>query len=258
MDFMPGLLTGLQPDKLSTNVLRLMPGMAYSKTGEERVVSSIRYEIDMGTNGVGGLDVGVPTNGRDYFVYILMRESDGAFGAMISHGKFAGPIVPPGGDPSDYVVYPSGWKFIKKLQFGFVYREGWDGIPDFHVSHWPMYSVRLTQAGYGSPWTWMAARDRTTGGAWEDLEFSRWLPDNARLVRLIVEARSGGGAAGSVYLKSYTGHVVPLWVGACSPGNGNMASVDIRVDSLLKLLLQTTGDARAFIQVVGYDMTEPA
>lgn len=258
MDCMPGLLTGLQPDKMSTNVLRLMPGMSYNKDGDERVVNSVRYEIDMATNGVGGLDVGAPMNGRDYFVYLLIRESDGSFGAMISHGKFAGPVVPPGGDPSDYVVYPAGWKFLKKLQFGFVYREAWDGIPDFHVSHWPMPSVRLTQAGYGSPWTWMAARDRTTNGAWEDLELGRWMPDNARMAYLNVETRCGGTQAGSVYLKSFGGQTVPLWSGAASPGNGNMATVKIRVDSLLKLQLQTTGDARAFVQILGYDMTEPS
>lgn len=260
MEAIPGLLVGFQPDKLSTNVLRLMPGVAYSQDGTTRVVNSIRYEIDMTTNGIGGLDVGIPENGKDYFVYLLIRESDGEFGAMISHAKFAGPTVPPGGNVADYVAYPAGWKFLKKLQFGWIYREAWDGIPDFHVAHWPMPTVRLTQSGYGSPWAWMAAYARQTGGVWEYLDFDRWLPDNARMARITVEVRYVDGAAGSVYLKSWSGQTVPLFVGSGTPATPSpgVATFDIRVDSLRRAMVQTTGNVFAYVQVLGYDMTEPA
>lgn len=258
MDVIPGLITGLQPDKLSTNVLRLMPGVAYSADGTERVVNSARYEIDMLANGVGGLDRGSPASGQQYNVYIVRRVNDNEFGAMLSGAKFAGPTVPSGANPADYVQYPPGWVFLKKLQFGFVWSTAWDGIPDFHVSHWPMPHVRLSRAGYGSPW--MAAFNAQTGAAWHDVALANWLPDNARVAYIGVEARYVDGQAGSVYLRSWSGQTTPILVGSASPGSPfpGVSCLKIRVDSLLKLQLQTTGDARAFIQVLGYDMTEPA
>jgi hypothetical protein len=257
LDVMPGLMTGLQPDKYATNVLRLYPGMAYSADGLHRVVNSTRYDIDMlGPNGCGGLDIGSPASGKQYNVYILRNTTDPTeFCAVLSNAKFAGP----GGSPPDYLTYPSAdYVFVRKLQFGFVWSTLWDGIPDFHVSHWPSPSVRLTQAGYGSPW--MPVYGAQTFGAWQDVDLSGYMPDNARMAYVGVEARYVDGSAGSVYVRSWSGQTVPLLTGSASPGSPfpGVTTLRIRVDSLLKIQVQTTGNARAYIQFLGYEMTEPA
>lgn len=254
----PGLMAGLQVDKYGTNILRIYDGFAFNADGTKQVINPGRYNIDMLSTGVGGLDRGYPASDRQYNVYIVRGETDDAFGAMISAAKYAGPNVPPGGNPDDYVQYPAGWVFHKKLQFGFVWSTAWDGIPDFHVSHWPMPFVRLTGAGYGAPW--MALANAQTGGAWQDIDFSRFMPDNARIAYLGVEARYVDGSAGSVYLRSWSGQTVPILAGSASPGSPfpGVAFLKMRVDSLRKVQLQTTGNARAYVQFLGYDMTEPA
>lgn len=256
----PGLMTGLQVDKYATNVLRLYPGIAYDADGSHRVHNTIRYDIDMlAPNGCGALDTGFPGSGYQYNVYLLRNTTDPTeFCAVLSRAKFAGPTIPPGGNPVDYLTYPStDYVFHKKLQFGFVWSTAWDGIPDFHVSHWPMPEVRLTKAGYGAPW--MALANAQTFEAWSDVSLAGWMPDNARMAYIGVEARYVDGSAGSVYLRTWSGQTVPLLVGSASPGSPfpGVTFIKIRVDSLLNLQFRTTGNVRAYIQMLGYDMTEP-
>lgn len=241
-------ISGLQPDKISTNVLRLYEGQVSHWDGSlEAILSPLNhYDINMATVGAGGLDEGSPVSGYDYFPYILSRQSDGAFGAVLSHHKYLGDVVA-----------PSGWSVIRKLRFGFSYNTSWDGIPNFHVAHWPHPTIRYTDAEYSSLWMPL---NGGTASSFTAVDLSPYLPDNARMAHILAEVRYNSGSAGSGYLRSYNGQSTGILIGSASPGSPFPGQVylPIRVDSLRHLEYKCTGNVAMYIQVLGYDMTEPS
>ncbi len=128
-------LSGFEPDKLSTNILLINPGWCANSNGNSFAQLTTILYLDMTKNGLNGLDQGNPISGTGYFVYIIKNESTGEVGAVISAS-----IIYSG------VVVPSGFTIYRKLRFGFVYDTNRDGIPDFHLSAWPMPIIRLTDA----------------------------------------------------------------------------------------------------------------
>lgn len=239
-------IDGLQPDKLSTNVLRLYEGHCCNATGTRQVVNPGAYDIDMLVNGVGGLDTGSPASGQNYHVYVLRDAFTGAFGAMLSAALFYGDVV-----------VPFGWEMVRKLRFGFVWSTAWDGIPNFHVAHWPHPHVRLTDSELSSKWMPLGNAQATD---WALADLSRFMPDNARVAHLMVQTRFISDTAGSAYLRSHGGQSTGILVGSVSPGSpfAGPTYVTIRVDSHRKIGYKTTGGAGLWVQFLGYDMTEPS
>lgn len=238
-------MIGYECDKLDTNRLYVRPGKMYNSNYSKEVHLSTTLLVDMATVGVNGLDTGSPTNGHDYFVYII-ENAQGTVAAVISHS------ITYGG-----VVLPAGYTHVRKLRFGFVYNTTRGGIPNFHASHWPMPFVRFTDAQYSAAWMPLAAGKAST---WTKLDLSNYLPDNARLVALAVSVRYNNGSAGSGYLRSYSGQPTGILAGSASPGSpfpGQM-TLDLRTDSTRKIEYKTTGDVDMYIQILGYSMTEPS
>ena len=242
--FVDYLIQGLKPDKLSTNVLRLYPGVAGSADGLLMVRTTVNYDIDMSTNGVGGLDTGSPLGGLDYFVYVLRNNTTGAFAAVISNS------ITYGG-----VTLPAGHTHVRKLRFGFIYNVSWDGIPNHDAANWPWPLIRLTGSEASSVWRALNAGTSTTNA---EVLCDDWIPDNCRIAMIMVRVACGASAGTGYITSSGAGHSNGIeFTGV--PNSTYTAYVPaIRVDSLRKLLYKVTGDVALSIFVLGYYATEPS
>ena len=242
--FVDYLIQGLKPDKLSTNVLRLYPGVAGSADGQLMVRTTVNYDIDMSTNGVGGLDTGSPVGGLDYFVYVLRNNTTGAFAAVISNS------ITYGG-----VTLPAGHTHVRKLRFGFIYNVSWDGIPNHDAANWPWPLIRLTGSEASSVWRALNAGTSTTNA---EVLCDDWIPDNCRIAMIMVRVACGASAGTGYITSSGAGHSNGIeFTGV--PNSTYTAYVPaIRVDSLRKLLYKVTGDVALSIFVLGYYATEPS
>ena len=237
------LLSGCQPDKVSRNVIRIAAGVIGDTRGLEAFILPARREVNLDVNGPWGLDTGAPAIG-DLFLYVIRNDATGEKAVIASRGKYA-----------STVSYPIGWSFFRKLPWGCVYNPAWDGIPNFHLAHWPAPYIRFTDSQYAAPWIALAG-----GGAseWSQIDLSPWLPDNARLAEINCEVRFGSGSAGSAYIRSYGGQPTGLLVGAANPWSGAFSTQRLRVTSDRKIEYRVTGGARLYIYVLGYCMTEPS
>lgn len=236
-------LFGLEPDKLSANVLRISGGSCFDYYGSYEFKFPQGGDIDLTKIGLWGIDKPVKTG--DLCVYVI-RNAAGDSGMIASQEKFAGDVACPAG----FFVY-------RKLPFGVVYNPAWDGIPNFHLAGWPRPDVRLTDSEYSGKWTAVA---NGNAAEWADADVSGWVPDNARIALLMLESRYVSGTAGSSYVRSHGGQSTGLLVGSVSPGSPfQFTCVPLRVDSLRRFQYKTTGTGcRLNAYVLGYSMTEPA
>lgn len=236
---------GMDPEKLSTNVLRLCNGACANTTGDKIYEIATRLDIDISEVGVNGRDPQYPlTTGSFWAPIIIARDDNDEVACILTSGTgWSG------------ITLPEGYHFVRKLPFGFVYNANWDGIPNFHLSHWPKPHVRLTDAQDGNPWLPLNLGAANT---WSYVSLADYMPDAARMAYVIASMRYIDGQAGSAYLRSHAGQTTGVKVGSVSPGSpfGGMP-IHIRVDSLRRLQYKCTGDARLSLQFIGYDMTEP-
>ena len=235
-------IAGLKPDKISTDVLRIYPGVVYGPDGSVGVRNAANYDIDMSTVGMGGLDTGTPTEQYDYFVYVFRKDSDGSFGALLSHSNTYGGVAA-----------QAGYTILRKLRFGFVYRAGWDGIPNFDAMNWPWPEVRLTDAGDAAG----SFNVLNSGGStsYADVQFNGVMPDNGRIAYVMCKV-TYSTSAGTAYLRSKgISHDVP--VGA-TDGVPHYSFLKIRVNSLRELQYKVLGGVTLSIWLLGYEMTEPS
>lgn len=234
-------LNGLEPDKLSSNCLRILDGSFYDSVNNACVSFTTRNEINLNNTGLLGLDTGSPSNGELY-VYIVSNGSDYSF--VASKEKFQ----------SD-VVCPVGFSVVRKLPWGVMYNTAWGGIPNFHLTHWPRPMLTLTDSEATSKWAALGAGNATE---WTTVDLSKWVPDNARLVHITCQVRGTSGA-GSAYLRSHGGQEIGQLVGSVGAGGYNTQTVMIRVDSLRRLQYRVnSSNVQLYIYVLGYSMSEPA
>lgn len=239
------MLSGMEPDKFSTNILHLNPGSASDFYGTTTIHFNSDYTIDLTTVGPGGLDTGSVSNG-EYYVYLLQKTSDLSGAAVVSRSRLQGDVV-----------VPPGYTWIRKLPWGFVYNTAWDGIPNFLIAHWPMPLVRFTDAQYQAPWmacVVASCRSQT----WTTVDLTGYLPDTARAAMLATEVREMGTTACSGYVSS-TGHDTGLFVGSASPNQpSSVMSLTIRVTSDRRLFYYVSPGCGLGIEVLGYLMSDPS
>jgi hypothetical protein len=243
-------IAGLEPEKLSGTVLQLQPGSVVTANGATLYSSSDPISIDLSTNGAGGLDTGSPTNTVNYFVYVLVNNTTKALSAVASSS------ITYGG-----VVVPSGHSLVRKLPWGFVYRTaaGWGveaGIPDFHLSYWPKPYTQFTAFQIASPFIALSSGTATT---FTSFSLANWLPDNARLARVMCRTNFGT-STGTAYLRSYGTQSTGIPVGTVTTsGLPIYTTIDIRVDSSRELQYQVnTANINLTVSVMGYSQTEPS
>lgn len=229
-----GQLAGMRPERVNANVLRLSRGTFAAANGTSSHQSRSLLPVDMDRSGVGGLDVGTPEQGADYFIYLLTRDTDGEVGAVLSRS------ISYGG-----VAVPEGWTVRRKLPYGQV----WPFRP-VHVSHWPSPKVTYTDT---SPWSLAAGSASAT---WQLIDLSGQIPDNARLAHLACTMGHNGGPSGEAFVGPSS--TMPRKVSRTSDAVPFAAEVpvSVRVTSQRGLYWRTTGGATLGIQVLGYDQTE--
>lgn len=237
-------LAGMDPEKLSTNVLRIQPGSCAKSDGSSLASISGNVDINMAVVGVNGIDVGAPVDGLDYFPYMIQNDTTGALAGVLSNSKFY-----------NTVVVPAGYTMFRKLPFGFRYSlASWDGIPNFHLSFWPKPFIRFTDAQEAIEWR---ALLNGANAGFTDVDLSPWIPDNARIAYILTRVSSGGAVAGYGKIRTVANN--GLAVGGSTPGGvDTYCSMWIRVTSALKIQYAITNDARLSIFVMGYGMTEPS
>jgi hypothetical protein len=240
-----GHIAGFEPDKLSTNVLNVNPGSCADSNASKIIASSSLFSIDMSIVGANGLDTGTPTNGTGYFPYLITRNSDGAVAGVLSSS------ITYGG-----VTVPTGYTIRRKLRFGFVYNSTRGGIPDFHLTNWPMPFIRLTGSENTTSWEALSLGTATT---FTDVDLTPWIPDNARIAYLAADV-SAVGTAGSAFARVLTSQATGLIVGSSSPTTGIDSYMTFwqRITSARKMQYMVTGGARLSLFVLGYAMTEPS
>jgi hypothetical protein len=235
---------GCEPNKISTNVLE------FNKGSINEVYGSARYDfpdetlLDLSTNGLNGLDVGSPQDGDSIQIYLIANDSTGVFGFIaskeITHHN---------------IVYPSGFTWKRKIRFAFVYNSAWDGIPNFHLSHWPHPQIRFTDAEYDSKW-----RALTDGQAtdWTNVDLSPWLPDSARMAILQTRYVYDNTGSSSCYLRSYSGQTTGRLIGSVGSSSAWAEGERmIRTTSTRQIQYKGSTKAKLAIYVLGYDMTGP-
>lgn len=241
-------INGLQPAKLSSNVLRILPGSCASADGKFEIILRAPIDIDMRRVGFDGLDAGQIVEGGAYFPYLVRNRTSGQIGGVLSGSRFYG-------SPTESVVAPAGCQLVRKLRFGFRYRAAWGGIPNFHYDHGAF--VLLT--GEDSPAFRIGMPHMQSGGAWASLSLADLMPDNARIARVSALVLAGT-EAGSAWIATPTIESYGRFCGSKDPGERNVSPVvqDIRVSSNHVLKFKTIGGARLNLFLHGYAMTEPS
>lgn len=240
-------LSGMEPEKFSTNKLNINPGSVAEFYGNALFHFPQETQINLQASGMWGIDKGYVVDGQDLYVYVISNAATGQFGLMASQSIFQGGVV-----------LPTGFTVARKLPWGVMYRAEWDGIPNFHLTNWPMPDIRFTDSEYSQTWSALSAG---TAAEWTLVDLSRWVPDNARMAYIQVETRwLPNQPAGSSFIRSYAGQPSGLLVGSVNPGMqfSNGGSLKIRVDSTRKMEYKATPGAALYIRVLGYSMTEPA
>lgn len=236
-------LSGLEPDKYSTNVLNINRGHLFEQVSNS-ILEFNDSQINLSNNGLWGLDTGSPSNGELY-VYALKNVTSGDYGLIATKQKYEGDVT-----------CPSGYQVVRKLPWGVMYNTAWDGIPDFHLAHWPSPLITLTASESSSNWCALAAG---SAQAFTDVDLSSWIPDNARMAFISCQTRYSS-ATGSAYVRSYATQTTGQLVGSVTANCAyqNMTTM-IRVTSDRKIQYKNNSSgSRLYIYVLGYCMTEPA
>ena len=224
-------ISGCEPGKSKkTNVLVFQPGEIWSSDGE----TPFRFETSF--------EVAVTPSAGDHFLYLISNEIE--YYLIDSQSKFSGGVV-----------CPPGFSVQRKLPFGFVWNSAWDGIPAFHLAHWPSPLITFTDSEASGLWSPLIAGHATT---WTDLDLSPWVPDDARFVYLSTRTIYNG-ASSSTYLRSHSGQITGKRVGSVSALSAYDSNrVGIRITSDRKIQYRSLGGAGLDLFVEGYAMTEPA
>lgn len=237
-------LSGLEPERLSSTVLRIFPGFC-SDGGlnpSEYIELNSSYDIDRTTSGLGGVDNGTYDPNVDYFVYMLKNPTTGDVGAVLSQEISV-----------SSVTKPAGYTLIRKLPWGYISIGG--GIPSFHLSYWPLPFTRYTDAEEAAQWRVLSLGTSTT---FTTFDLSGLVPDNARMVYLMcrVDRTSSGGRA---WLRTTGAQDTGVGAGAVPDviGAQTYTYLHIRVTSLRELSYRVDDSGlRLSVYVMGYSQTE--
>lgn len=240
-------LAGMELEKISTNVLQIQPGNCVSANSSAIFATNATINIDMTTVGANGLDVGSPVNATAYYVYVIVNNLSGLIAGLVSASIIYGSVV-----------VPTGYSMVRKLPFGFVYKTAWDGIPDFHLTHWPKPFIRYTGLDINDGGTW-AALGVGTSSTFVDVDLSTFVPDNARIAYIYADV-GAVGSAGTAYMRVLGGQVLGIAVGSATPTTAvhSYGAFWQRVTSTRTVQYKVTGGAQLSLYVLGYAMTEPS
>lgn len=234
---MIGFFAGLEPNRLNAHVLRFTRGAAVSAFDENVMMKfpSSQNDVDLRRNGLWGLDKGKPLAGAHIFPYLLRNDATGESGIIISSSKIM-----------DGVVCPNGFEVKRKQSFGLVLSAG-GVIPAFHASNFPKPTITYTD--FQDPVLPAAASGSGL------LNLTRYVPDNARLVRLHCQVYAPS-RAGSAYIRSTE---TSEWqsVGSANPGLKADATFVARCSSTGMIPFRSDGGAVLKARVVDYSITEP-
>ncbi len=232
-------LSGLEPERVSNTVLRLHPGSCSDASGNKDYESNAAIDIDLTHVGAGGLDTGAPQSNQDYFVY-LVANGNGKLGAVCSAALAYGGVV-----------VPAGHTLVRKLPFGFVYRLSgtWQGIPAFHLCYWPKPYVHYSFASMAPAFCVLASGSRP---AWTAVKTNSFVPDNARLIRVLTKVQQAGGISGIAFVRT----AAPAE--GINLGGTGLLTLDLRTTSNYEIEYKVTNGARLSIWALGYSMTEPS
>jgi hypothetical protein len=227
---MYGCLFGLKPNKLNDTTIRFTGGSVGSflpeaSVGHLDVVNflALANDVDLATNGIGGLDTGSPAP------------------CIIASAMNAGAVL------------PAGFVVVRKLAFGIVL-DGAARIRDFHASNGPHWTISYT--GIESTGDWLALGLGITGEAtdWTDVSLVKWVPDNSRYVRLETETVALGQAGSSfIRVLANTG----MRIDSANPGLKGARPYDVGLTSARTFQYRVTGGAKLSVRVQEYRMTEP-
>lgn len=237
---------GCEPNKVSTNILAINAGVVWDFYGYAAYEFPSLVSLDFTIVGLGGYDIsGGPIDGSNLCIYLIANDSTGEYGFIGTSSIYEGGVV-----------LPSGFSVKRKLPWGVIYNSSRDGIPSFHLTHWPMPMITLTNAESTSAYNALGAGNSTV---WADVDLSSWVPDNARLVHLLIETRYISSVC-SAYLRTYGGQSTGMRVASVSANSVyNIMEKTIRVTSDRKIQYKlNAAGAQLFIYVMGYSMTEPA
>lgn len=238
-------LFGCEPDKYSTNILHINAGTIWDFYGYKAYEFPTETTIDLTTQGLWGYDqAGGPVNG-DLNVYLIADDTAGVYGFIASAALY-----------ESNVTLPSGFSVKRKLPWAVIYNSSLDGIPNFHLTHWPMPFVTLTDAESSGAYCAIGAASSTS---WTNVDVSYWLPDTARQVYLLLELRYVSSAA-SAYIRSSGTQPTGRLIGSVASNSAyNVCTQMIRVtsDRKFQYKLNSSG-AQLFIYVLGYEMSDPS
>lgn len=238
-------IAGFEPERLSKSVLRFHRGSVASIDGTEVFDFPSVTDVDTAATGANGMAYCGFNNGVDYFPYVIHNDVTGETAVTLSNQISTSLVVLPSTD----------WRVVRKLPWGFVaingayIPEGTTGVPEiptFHISHWPKPFTLLTQATTQSNFCRVAAN--ASSAAWSTFSCSKVLPDNARVVDLLVQV-SGSGSA---HLRSGSHQDDGIRV------DTGQVVIPMRVRSDRAIEFKTTGSAIINAWVLGYHNTEPS
>lgn len=238
-------IAGFEPERYSKTVLRFHRGSVASIDGSELFEFPAVVDVDTAAAGANGMAYCGFNYGVDYFPYVIHNDATGETAVTLSNEiSITQPVLP-----------STDWRVVRKLPWGFVAingaylpggTSGVPEIPTFHISHWPKPFTLLTQATTQSNFSKVAAS--ASSSAWSSFSCAKVLPDNARVVDLLVQVTGSGSA----YLRSGTHQDDGIRV-----DTGQMV-FPIRVRSDRTIEYKTTGSAVLNAWVLGYHNTEPS
>lgn len=238
-------IAGFEPERASKSVLRFHRGSVASIDGSELFEFPTAVDVDTAATGANGMAYCGFGSGGDYFPYVIRNDLTDETSVTLSNQISTSLVVLPSTD----------WRVVRKLPWGFVAingayipggTSGVPEIPTFHISHWPKPFTLLTQATTQSNFSKVAASATSTG--WSSFSCAKVLPDNARVVDILVQITGSGSA----YLRSGTHQDDGIRV-----DTGQMV-IPTRVRSDRTIEFKTTGSAVLNAWVLGYHNTEPS
>jgi len=235
------LLQGFEPERYDARKIVIFPGVLSDMSGN-LAVSKSRIVLDVETLGVSGVDDGTFADGTSYHLYIVRDNRDCSVSGILSKQVSA-----------SKVALPEYAKVLRKLPWGIVPIKG--EIPAFHLAYWPLPFTRFTDAASTPQWAALTKGDRSD---YTEVDFSKWIPENARLIYLMIEVDAKGTGPGTAVLRVSGSKSEGLVVGRVHGGSGTMLTLHQRITSGKKLMYRVTGDAILTIYVLGYSNTEPS
>ena len=121
-------LAGLAPTYTSASTITLPAGMiAIDSTNTETIELSAPLVLNLANSGALGLDTGAEANSTFYYVYLIMKSSDGTVSAVLSVTNES---------VSGSITYPAGGYDLKRqLPFAILNNASGD-IEPFYITNW--------------------------------------------------------------------------------------------------------------------------